>query len=259
MSETNLDALLGEAAPPPLPAPGLAARIAAIATAQPQEERPLRARRAAGRDRRGGWLRRPLIGGAIALGIAFSGAVAATLAGVPIPEKVQEALAQLPFVGHKALEEEHPARHFIVHPVPRPAPARAVAPAPVLADDVPSVQQLRQRPAAIRRLRMAEAIVARREAVGLPSPPVEQVQRMIHRRQMMRRWQMATPEERTAFLANHPHFAEMLERRQDRRLAMGQDVAAGPRSFAPRPFAARRFGRNRFPGDGAAEVTPPPR
>ena len=82
MSDPRLEALLAEAAPPPLPA-GLADRVVAAATALPQEQKAARARRASGRDRRGAWLRRPLLGGAIALGLAFSGAVAAAIRALP--------------------------------------------------------------------------------------------------------------------------------------------------------------------------------
>src|SRR5882757_4451625 len=122
MSDLRLESLLSQVPAPPVPA-GLAERVAAAATA-----RPAQARRAAGRDRRGAWLRRPLIGGAIALGLAFSGAVAATLAGVPLPAKVAAVIAQIPFVGHKAAEPERaPIRHAAARPAPRPAP---VAPPP---------------------------------------------------------------------------------------------------------------------------------
>ena len=42
-----------------------------------------------------------------------------------------------------------------------------------------------------------------------------------------RRWQRATPEQRQAFLANHPHFAAMLEARA----ARGQGLPEQRRAF----------------------------
>jgi len=237
MSDLRLGSLLSQVPAPPVPA-GLAERVAATATALPQEARPALARRAAGRDRRGAWLRRPLIGGAIALGLAFSGAVAATLAGVPLPAKVAAVIAQIPFVGHKAAEPERASvRHAAARPAPRPAP---VAPAPsdmASADPAPLGMQ-QQRPAAIRRMILAQRIVARREAMGLPTPSPQQLQRMIHRRQMMRHWQMATPEQRQAFAASHPRAAAMIEARVARRAATPEQRQA---FLAAHPEAAARL------------------
>jgi hypothetical protein len=215
MNDSRLESLLSQVSAPPVPL-GLADRVVVAAVALPQEARPAQARRAAGRDRRGAWLRRPLLGGAIALGLAFSGAVAATLAGVPLPAKVAAVIAQIPFVSHKAAEPERaPVRHAAARPAPRPAP---IAPPPVeSASAEPAQPYPGPRPAAIRRMILAQRIVARREAMGLPAPPVRQIERMIHRRQMMRRWQMATPEQRQAFAADHPRAAAMIEARAARR------------------------------------------
>ena len=213
MNDSRLDALRLQVPAPPLPA-GLVDRVAAAATAHPQEPRPSQARRIAGRDRRGAWLRRPLIGGAIALGLAFSGAGAATLAGVPLPSKVEAVIAQIPFVGRKTAEPERPpVRHAAPRPAPAPAAARAPAVETASADPAPMVMP----PAAIRRMMLARRIVARREAMGLPTPPVRQVERMIHRRQMMRRWRTATPEQRQQFIERHPRAAAMIEAREARR------------------------------------------
>lgn len=93
MSDHALDMLLAEYAPPP-PSAGLAARAVAAALALPQESQALNGSRVAARprhDRRGAWVRRPMLIGAVALGLAVSGAVAATLAGVK--------LDNLPLVG----------------------------------------------------------------------------------------------------------------------------------------------------------------
>jgi hypothetical protein len=181
-------------------------------TVLPQEARPARARRAAGRDRRGAWLRRPLIGGAIALGLAFSGAVAATLAGVPLPSKVAAVIAQMPFVGRKAAEPERtPVRHAASRRAPSSTPVTAPSTETASAEAAPNMGP---RPGAIRRMILAQRIVARREAMGLPTPSVQQVERIIHRRQMMRRWQMATPEQRQEYIASHPRAAAMIQARE---------------------------------------------
>lgn len=230
MTDTRLAALLSEVTAPAMP-PGLAARVAAAATLSLQEANAPAARRAARarRDRRGAWLRRPLIGGAIALGLAFSGAVAATLAGVPLPEKVAAVMAQIPFVGHKAAEPDHGAvRHSSPRPAPHPArvESAAAAPAPPLPE--PAVQPAPPpRPAMMRRMMIAERIVERRQAMGLPTPPVEQVQRMIHRRQMIQRWRNATPEQRQAFVAAHPRAAERIADYEARQAQRGGQRAGG--------------------------------
>jgi hypothetical protein len=247
MNDRRLEALLSQVPPPPV-SPGLAGRVAAAATALPQEARPAQARRAVGRDRRGAWLRRPLIGGAIALGLAFSGAVAATLAGVPLPSKVAAVIAQIPFVSHKAAEPERaPVRHAASRPAPRPSP---IAPAPETASAEPAPPDLAPRPAAIRRMILAQRIVARREAMGLATPPVRQVERMIHRRQMLRRWQTATPEQRQAFGAAHPRAAAMIEARAARR-----DGMAEPRQafLETHPRARERLEQRRALRDATPE------
>jgi hypothetical protein len=263
MTGSRLEALLGEVAAPPLPA-GLTERVAAAAVLAPQEARPGAARRAwtPRRDRRGAWLRRPLVGGAIALGLAFSGAVAATLAGVPLPEKVAAVMAQIPFVGHKAAEpEQHPAvRHAALRPPPRPARVEAAAAAPP--PPAPLLQPAFQpRPAMVRRLALAERIVERRQAMDLPTPPVQQVQRMLMRRQMMRRWQSATPEQRQAFLASHPRAAahiEALEARRAARLAEPGPMS-GPTPGAGRMAEIRRTLRDATPEERQAFLAAHPR
>jgi hypothetical protein len=237
MNDISLDGLLAQVPAPPVPS-DLAGRVAAAATLLPQEMRPAQARRAAGRDRRGAWLRRPLIGGVIALGLAFSGAVAATLAGVPLPAKVEAVIAQIPFVGHKAPEPERaPVRHAAARPAPRPAP-----PAAESAAAEPAPMMMAARPAAIRRMILARRIVARREALGLPTPSVEQVQRILHRRQLMRRWRMATPEQRQAFVASHPRAAAMIEAREARREAgPGQEGVYSEARPGPRARIVERL------------------
>jgi hypothetical protein len=105
MTDHALDALLAEYVAPPVPA-GLAGRVAAAALALPQEPLLAHARRAGAmtrHDRRGKWLRRPFLLGGVALGLAVSGAVAATLAGLRVDWPAVEAvLADLPFLGREA-------------------------------------------------------------------------------------------------------------------------------------------------------------
>ena len=104
MTDHALDALLAEYVAPPVPA-GLAGRVAAAALALPQEPLLAHARRAGAmtrHDRRGKWLRRPFLLGGVALGLAVSGAVAATLAGLRVDwPQVEAVLADLPFLGRQ--------------------------------------------------------------------------------------------------------------------------------------------------------------
>ena len=142
MNDRALDALLAEYAAPPVPA-GLAARVAAAALALPQEPRLAYARRAAvtkRHDRRGKWLRRPLLVGGIAFGLAVSGAVAATLAGLRIDwPAVEEMLADLPFLGRADQRDSAmPSRPTPSAPlVVEPAPAETGHAAPRVDDAAP--------------------------------------------------------------------------------------------------------------------------
>lgn len=200
--DMRLDALLRELPPaPPVPA-GLQARVLAAAAATRQEARPAQARRNA-RDRRGKWLRRPLFVGTAALGLVFTSAVAATLAGVPIPQKIAAIFA--PEAKAPAPKQEAAPRH-----APRPAAAAApvemadaapVAPAPALSTQ----------PDPWRRLFMAERIIAARRAMGLPTPGADRLARQLRHRAQM--WDAATPEQRQAWIQRQ-------QLRQDLRRAM---------------------------------------
>jgi hypothetical protein len=180
----SLDALLSELAPPPVPS-GLAGRAvdAALALAQ-APALPSGAPHGPRRDRRGAWLRRPLIAGGVALGLAFSGAVAAKLAGVEVelPPKVQTVLAEVPFFGQMAKAEA---------PVPVPAPIRPrseVRPVePALAEAAPKFAEpdpmlRRRRARAVRRYLFARQMVAERRAAGLPTPRADRIEQVIERR-----------------------------------------------------------------------------
>jgi hypothetical protein len=184
--DPRLDALLRDLPPaPPVPA-GLAARVLAAAAAEPQEARPARARRAAARrDRRGQWLRRPLLAGTAALGLIVTSAVAATLAGVPIPQKIAAVF----------FPEKAPAPKQAAAPVraPRAIPAR---PAPVRTAEAATATEPSWvgQPGPWRRLLMMERMVTARRAMGLPTPGANRVERQLRRRAEM--WNNATPEQR---------------------------------------------------------------
>src|SRR5205085_8874029 len=133
-SEQRLDALLQDVPPPPPVPAGLAARVLAAAAATPQESLPALARRAAARrDRRGSWVRRPLLAGTVAIGLIVTSAVAATLAGIPIPQKI----AAIFVPEEKAPEPKQAAapRRVAARPAPQPpAPAAQTAEAVPVAD-----------------------------------------------------------------------------------------------------------------------------
>ena len=193
-TDLRLDALLRElSSPPPVPA-DLAARVLAAAAVTPQETRPTYARRAAGRDRRGKWLRRPIFVGTAALGLVFTSAVAATLAGVPIPQKIAAVLfPETKAPAPKQVDVAAPRR------APRPSPAAAPVPAET-AEAAPAaeVPVWSPRPDPWRRLFMAERIIAARRAMGLPTPGAERLERQLRRRAEM--WRAATPEQRAAWI-----------------------------------------------------------
>jgi hypothetical protein len=214
-----LDALLRDApSPPPVPA-GLGARVVAAAAATPQEVRPARARRAAARrDRRGSWLRRPLLAGTAALGLIVTSAVAATLAGVPIPQKI----AAVFFPAEKAPEPKQVASP---HRAPRPVQMASGASVPVEAATPAVAQAWPAGPGPWRRLFMLERVVEARRAMGLPTMGAERIERQLRRRAEI--WQQATPEQRAEWIA-----------RQQARRAARQAALATPEGQAE--YAARQ-------------------
>ena len=190
--DPRLDALLRDLPPPPPVPADLAARVLAAAAAAAQEPRPARARRAAARhDRRGRWLRRPLLAGTAALGLVMTSAVAATLAGVPIPQKI----AAVFFPEERAPE---PKQVAAPHHAPRPA-APPATPGRTAETGSPAEETLRvQRPVLWRRLFMAERIVTARRAMGLPTPRADRLEWQLRRRAEL--WNNATPEQRALWL-----------------------------------------------------------
>lgn len=233
-SDLRLDALLADVPAPPLPA-GLAERIVAAATAATQEPPAARAGRAAEprHDRRRRWLRRPLLIGAATLGLALSGAVAATLAGVPVPARIAAVFSQA--FGEEAAESKAPPpprRARPQQPAPAPVRAQAAQSEPPAAAAVP-VPILR----AQRRLAIARRIVAERRAAGLPTPIADRVERRL------RSWRAATPEQRAAFREAR---RERLRQRIEARRALRDDrapIVVRPRTAdiaPPNPVPIRR-------------------
>ena len=179
MNDHALDALLAEYVAPPVPA-GLAARVAAAALALPQEPRLAYARRGTAtkrHDRRGKWLRRPLLAGGVALGLAVSGAVAATLAGWRIDwPAIEKVLDGLPW-----LDRDTQPRSAVPPRAPPPAPAPLVV-EPVPAEPIPAAPRADAAPPAPR----AAPAPVETASVELPDqgppPPEIPEARLIERR-----------------------------------------------------------------------------
>lgn len=175
-----LDALLAEHRPPPAPQ-GLAARVAEQATALAQEAAlPGGAR--ARRDRR---LRRPLITAAAVLGLSFSSAVAARLAGITLPPPVESVIERIPFMPAAAPQPlpaprarasqiaASPSRQGgETEPTPPAGPTAAAPPPPGSFDE---------------RMQRAREIVAARRADGLPTPYADRIEQAIKRRRELER------------------------------------------------------------------------
>jgi len=187
MSDYALDALLLDYAPPP-PSADLAARAVAAALAMPQQPRKRDAAPVAPRprhDRGRPWTRRPMLVGGIALGLAVSGAVAATLAGVrldklPLVEAILGESApraptpppQAPPPPRAALPGPAlpPVEAAPVHEAPAAAPRIADPPAPHAA---PPREPSPTAPAPLEAPRPPEPPMAQRlERPALPPPPL---------------------------------------------------------------------------------------
>jgi hypothetical protein len=204
MTDHALDALLAEYAPPP-PSVGLAVRVIAAALALPQE--PRRAAAGPRHDRRRAWLRRPMVIGGIALGLAVSGAVAATLAGLPGVEAVWAKVIGREPAPEPALPRALPE---IAPPVPAPAPAqdepavarRVPAPAapatPATRDEVapvivPEAAPRRAEIPEIRRIEMPPPPVVRQEEAPpavvpeRPAPPPQADEQLRPQREQIER------------------------------------------------------------------------
>lgn len=180
---------------PPSPPDDLAARIAAHATTLPQEP-PLGALRRAWRSRRGTWMRRPIVAGAAAFGLAVSSAVAATYAGIPLPRPVEQIIAELPFVPaappRKPVAAKRPERQAAATPSPPAPPAEEATAAPAPGSIDARMQRAREIVAARRaaglstpradRIERAMKTVEARRAAGLPTPTADRIEQAIERR-----------------------------------------------------------------------------
>lgn len=198
---TALDKLLQAYTPPPVPT-GLAERAAAAAghaQGPPHAQSPRR------RDRRGSWLRRPLLAGTAALGLAFTSAVATTYVSggriqIPVVESV---ISSVPALDRAINPKSEPVRQVAEAPTVNQPPEEQTG-AAVTSQRQPGetrAAQVLQRlqtnvdqrraaglptPRADRIDRTAEAIVARRQARGLPTPPVERVKAGLALRELKR-------------------------------------------------------------------------
>ena len=254
-----LDVLLAEHAPPPLPA-GLAGRVAAAALSLAQAASlPGAAPRAGRHDRRGRWLRRPLVAGGVALGLAFSGAVAATFAGVEValPDKVQTVLAEVPFFGRMA-KAEPPAQPTALPPTrERRQASPDVQPSAAVAEADPDPLLRMQRARAVRHWLRARQIVAERRAAGLPTPRADRIERAIEERLVRQGVLPQDPTERAAVRdAARQEWRERAEARRAGRRAqfeaqggmpphLDRDEAAGAPGDAAMPDRAQ-MRRDRF-------------
>jgi hypothetical protein len=187
-----------------------------------------------------------LLAGTAALGLVFTSAVAATLAGVPIPQKIAAAFfPETRAPEPKAAPAPAPAPRRVARPVVPPAapvePAGAEAEGP-LADAV-----FRPNGRPWRRLIMAQRVIEARRAMGLPTPGADRIERQLRRRAQM--WREATPEQR----------AQWVQRRQERREARRAAMATpeGREALAARQGGVgvqmRGWGAGRRPG---AALTP---
>lgn len=181
-SDERLAALLA-AHRPPAPPDGLAARVAAQASALPQEA-PLAGVGRAWRNRRGGWVRRPIIVGAAALGLAVSSAVAATYAGIPLPRPVERIIAELPFVPPAPARERAASERVERKPA---APVRPAEPPAVEASAAPAPGSLDAR------MQRAREIVAARRAAGLSTPRADRIERAVKAVEARRAAGLPTP------------------------------------------------------------------
>lgn len=236
----DLDKLLQSYTPPPAPQ-GLAERAAAAAVKLPQGKQA-RVSSWSRRDRRGRW-KRPLLIGSATFGLAFTSAVAATVASdgrieIPVVREVVAAAAPILNIQPpaKSVRSGGSARDRRIEGLAAKAQVRKPAPgdamqlpdrdqrvAGALADAKQRVEERRAAglptPRADRIERRAERIVERRQAAGKPVPPVEQVESILAARELQRlaqrRAQFLDPSAITQ--AQVQRFADRLPYRQRER------------------------------------------
>lgn len=252
-ADLALDALLAELRPPPMSL-GLADRVVAAALALPRgasASRPIP--RHSGRGR---WLRRPLLVGGAALGLAFASAVAASLAGVELPRPVAAMLEKLPLIGKAAPEPPSvpaPPRRTSARPtppaeLPKQISAEPVPPPPVLPP------RLERR---IERLERAREIVEARRAAGLPTPRAD---RMEARRERVReivaaRRAAGLPTPRADRIeARSEQVRQLLDARRQQRAADQPTPQTGGAAPPPTPMPSSQ--RSDAPAAASAEPAP---
>ena len=193
---SDLNRLLDELAPPPMPA-GLAGRAAAAAAALPQETGHFARWIRRGDWRRGAWI------GAAAVGLAFTSAVAAEVASggrieIPVVHQVVQAIPVLKVVPPRPKSVRLAERSVkVVHPAPPPAATDSATETPrdrAVQRFVAMKEKVAERravglptPNADRIERKAKWIVERREAAGLPVPSLDEVELRV----AIREWRTA--------------------------------------------------------------------
>lgn len=170
LSDQALDALLATYRPPGA-SDDMAARVAARATASPQHARIV----ARGRRARAGWARRPLIVGTAMATLAVSSAVAASLAGLELPQPVERVIAELPLIPDPTRARLRPQAE-VVSPRIRPESA-AAAPTPTPRPAEPATEIAQPARSIDERIERASAIVAARRAADLPTPRADRLER----------------------------------------------------------------------------------
>ena len=232
-----LDRLLDQARVPPTPA-GLADRIVAHATAQPQQAPAVPPRRG---DRRGAWLRRPrTLAAFVGANLLVASAVAATLSGGLKLPPLREVPVIAPVLA--AIAPAHPPKpvrhHAVVPPAPRSTPEPQAVQAPVVRQPPPRIERMLARGD-----RLAERIAAR-EAAGLPVPPRARTRLELHQleRQAVDQWQKGervAPElrdriARERFELAPPAMKARIAERVEARRAAGKPVPPSLDAIVPK-------------------------
>lgn len=266
---SELDKLLRSYAPPPAPE-GLARRSAEAALKHAQVRRH-RAGWARSASRRG-W-RRPLLIGGASVSLAFTSALAATVASggrIDIP-LVSTVAAAVPIFNSPRPDPPAPPE------LPRPAASVAEAPAkagPALASQAagesPRRQQILERyrvakqaveqrraagqptPRADRIEAAARRIAERRQSAGLETPPVEEIEAALAFRQLTRARQLERIDPGAITEAQIARFAQRLPpERRERFLALEPDAQRRLMVRALERLLARRAARRQGIGQDA--------
>lgn len=184
---SELDRLLKGYAPPPVSA-GLAQRVVAEAIKHPQERASVSQLRR--RDRRGGW-KRPLWIGAASFGLAFTGAVAASVVSggrieIPVVQPVVQEVVEAVPVLHEAQARRSPERLAAAAREEAEPPTAAETPQPIAEAPSPGQPGWRK-DRVVQKLAVAKQVVEQRRAAGLPTPRADRIEhqakQIVERRQ----------------------------------------------------------------------------